>query len=266
MTDLKYKLLAMLSAQDALNTKFIGKVVENLRADQTELLDATNPGYKITFARDGWKGLARLHTVVDYRMAILDEAGELIRSDTYWKFWKGKREQDFQNLVLEYIDILHFAMSEALAIRLYKTTSAVEDDMETGYALALRNVKADGGMCSVNKAKGHLFDFLSKLSAVGHDLIPSPVIDWQAFWSIGLHLDIDFPTVYRVYVGKSALNALRIAKGDSEGRYKREWWGKEDNEYLMQAALDKSICLETQEDFLTHLEAMYDTFLNSTTN
>lgn len=82
-------MMDMLTTQDALNQKFVG-------AD--------------------WKQVAGKRERVNYACAILEEATELQASDPSWKWWKSNpATPDLNNMKIELVDLLHFAMSDAMA-------------------------------------------------------------------------------------------------------------------------------------------------------
>lgn len=220
------------------------------------------------FIGDDWKERAAKHESIDYLPTILDEATELMRSNTQWKFWKKAAAADHSNMNLELIDILHFAMSEALCRA--PNLESVSFEMAHWYQIAY-NTQENGEEAlphplmapsyDYQKKKQALFSFLAQaflyysveenesvLEAALNDIdfeegvdIPAEVgefrissVDWMYFWLTAFNMGLTLETVYSTYVGKAALNALRIAKGDGRGEYHKQWWDEEeDNKYLM---------------------------------
>lgn len=235
------KMQDLLTIQDGLNRKFIG---------------------------DHWLSEASQHGRVDYLPTILDEAAELMRSNTQWKFWKLPAPPDLANAKLEFIDMLHFAISEELAKSV--EGDSIEVEMAAGYELAyltqpnlddpesLPTPKVPPSF-DFQKHKSCLFRYLSSVFlyyssvdneplAVGVDPQAEqeeadpfdgltsmvPMADWSAFWGIAFNLGMTFEEIYLTYIAKVSLNELRILKGDRAGTYKKLWWaGLEDNYYLM---------------------------------
>lgn len=80
---------AMLAMQNSLNIKFVG---------------------------EDWREVASARDKVDYGCAILEEAQEFQACDPSWKWWKSNpAAPDTNNMKIELVDLLHFAMSEAMA-------------------------------------------------------------------------------------------------------------------------------------------------------
>ena len=143
------KMTDMLSIQDRLNCKFVG---------------------------DDWKSEAASHERIDYLPTILDEAAELMRSNTQWKFWKKPSPPDITNAKLEFVDMLHFAMSEELAKTGSDETSfnaeSVAAEMASGYERAYQTVPGKDGTLptptnspafNFQKHKSALFRYLASV-------------------------------------------------------------------------------------------------------
>lgn len=94
----------MLTTQDALNCRFVG---------------------------NDWRSAAADREKVDYGCAILEEAMELQASDPSWKWWKSNHPApDIKNMKLELVDILHFAMSEAMVCQYMDTLDLGDEDVD----------------------------------------------------------------------------------------------------------------------------------------
>ena len=254
----------MLLIQDELNCKFVG---------------------------DAWRAEAAAHHRIDYIPAILDEAVELLRSDPQWKFWKKPPVPDLLNAELEFVDMLHFAMSEEIANSTSPNpTEEIAIHMAIGYEEAYRNSGVEHPWPNFQKRKIALFKYLSSvllyydLDSVGsenaghsepdicdEDLdimgILGTSTDWRAFWEIALHIGLDLKDVYSTYLGKVSLNELRVSSGDKDGVYQRNWWdGKEDNFFMMEfvrnVRANKNIEQPTRVDFKSWLKYNYGVFLS----
>jgi hypothetical protein len=251
---------------------------EAVMARMADMLDIQD-GLNCKFVGEQWKEDAAEHTRIDYLPTILDEAAELLRSNTQWKFWKKPSPPDIANAKLELVDMLHFAMSEELAKSGPDGPERVASEMAAGYEFTYQTV-ADGDslptptnvpVFNFQKHKSALFRYLASVflhyeatDGTSSDVwYPSlgpeqePVegeealevlsgmghagADWSAFWGIALHLGMTFDEVYLTYIAKVSLNELRIANGQKEGTYHKMWWrGLEDNHFLM-SALDFAI-------------------------
>jgi hypothetical protein len=99
----------------------------------------------------------------------------------------------------------------------------------------------------------------------GNAFTPISAINWTAFWSVAYHTGISMSDVYSTYMGKAALNAFRIAKGDKAGTYSRKWQdGLEDNHYLMeyfQAFFNENAVFPSSQQTANWLETAYAEFV-----
>jgi hypothetical protein len=244
------KMMALLNIQDDLNRAFVGQ---------------------------DWAVRASLHEAIDYQPPILDEAAELIRSIPEWKFWKNNPKIDLSNAKLEFIDILHFTLSEAMALStlddlgrpskepLARTMGFWFEGVFDGWDDP--DLRRDCAY-SYQDAKVTLNRFLQSVLSSGQPYSDAPAnIDWESFWDIAFSLGMTGAEVYTTYISKVALNHFRIANGDKDGRYHRSWWnGLEDNFYLMEQVLvwnaDTSTVL-TLDTAKAWLQDQYAAFLAS---
>ena len=99
----------------------------------------------------------------------------------------------------------------------------------------------------------------------GNAFTPVSAINWTAFWSVAYHTGISMSDVYFTYMGKAALNSFRIAKGDRDGNYHRNWQdGLEDTHYLMeyfQTFFKENGIFPTVEQTTNFLTTAYAAFL-----
>ncbi len=183
---MKVKLLTMLDMQDAMNSR--------VNADWRN-------------ANNAW-----------YR-AIWTECAEML--DHYgWKWWKHQ-QPDLDQVQLELVDILHFAMSDYLlgqsdndcvADRII--TELEDAGKESDIRIAIENL----AQTTIANRSMHFSDFANVMNLI----------------------EMDFDQLYRMYVGKNVLNFFRQDHGYKDGSYVKVWWGKEDNEHLaeLMAELD----------------------------
>ncbi len=59
-------------------------------------------------------------------------------------------------------------------------------------------------------------------------------------------LDLDFDSLYKLYIGKNILNKFRQDNGYKDGSYKKVWNGKEDN-VVMQEILNSNSSISPDE-------------------
>jgi dimeric dUTPase (all-alpha-NTP-PPase superfamily) len=175
---MKAKLRVMLEMQDAMNAR-------------------VNPDWRK--AGNAW-----------YR-AIWTECAEML--DHYgWKWWKHQ-SPDLEQVRLELVDIMHFAMSDYL-LR--------EDGVESVAARIEKELSAARGGDDIRAA----------IEAMAQSTIEHESMHFADFANIMRLIEMDFDQLYRSYVGKNVLNFFRQDHGYKEGSYVKLWDGREDNEHL----------------------------------
>ena len=196
MIAVKNQLLIMLEMQDAMNTR-------------------VNPDWRQ--AGNAW-----------YR-AIWTECAEML--DHYgWKWWKHQ-EPDFEQVELELVDILHFAMSDYLLRE--QTMQAAAERIESELS---------------EPREGS--DMRLAIEDMARATIESESMHFSYFSNLMHLIGMDFEQLFRSYVGKNVLNFFRQDHGYKEGSYVKIWEGREDNEHLAElvATLDAG-----STDFRDHL-------------
>ncbi len=143
--------------------------------------------------------------------AIWTECAEML--DHYgWKWWKHQAP-DLDQVRLELVDIFHFAMSDYLLGQSDNTAVAdrIIDELadprnETDIRVAIETM----AQTTIANHSMHFSDFANVMNLI----------------------DMDFDHLYRMYVGKNALNFFRQDHGYKDGSYIKIWQGREDNEHL----------------------------------
>ena len=151
--------------------------------------------------------------------AIWTECAEML--DHYgWKWWKHQ-EPDLEQVRLELVDILHFAMSDYL----------IREDDNTAVAERIAAELAD-------PRQGR--DIRAAIEDMAQNTIARQSMHFSDCASIMALIDMDFEQLYRTYVGKNVLNFFRQDHGYQDGSYVKIWDGREDNEHLAElvASLD----------------------------
>ena len=182
------QLLVMLEMQDAMNAR-------------------VNPDWRN--AGNAW-----------YR-AIWTECAEML--DHYgWKWWKHQ-QPDLEQVRLELVDILHFAMSDYLL-------------READYAGAAERIVSE-----LAAPRGSS-DIRSAIETMAQSTIAEQSMHFSDFADMLALVDMSFDELFRMYVGKNVLNFFRQDHGYKEGSYVKTWDGREDNEHLSEilAGLDSS--------------------------
>ena len=182
------QLLVMLDMQDAMNAR-------------------VNPDWRQ--ANNAW-----------YR-AIWTECAEML--DHYgWKWWKHQ-QPDLEQVQLELVDIMHFAMSDYL----------LQDSDNDVVAARIEAELSDPRQCD---------DIRGAIETMAQSTIAQQSMHFSDFANIMTLIEMDFEQLYRTYVGKNVLNFFRQDHGYKEGSYVKTWHGREDNEHLaeLMIALDSN--------------------------
>jgi dimeric dUTPase (all-alpha-NTP-PPase superfamily) len=177
---MKTQLLVMLDMQDAMNAR-------------------VNPDWRN--AGNAW-----------YR-AIWTECAEML--DHYgWKWWKHQ-QPDLQQVQLELVDILHFAISDYL----------LQDDDNNAIAARIEEELSVPSLCG---------DIRIAIETMAQSTIARQSMHFSDFANIMNLIEMDFDQLYRSYVGKNVLNFFRQDHGYQDGSYIKVWGGREDNEHLVE--------------------------------
>ena len=169
--------------------------------------------------------------------AIWTECAEML--DHYgWKWWKHQAP-DLEQVRLELVDIMHFAMSDYLLAD--NEVAAVAARIES----ELSSPKQDN-------------DIRRAIETLAHSTIENRSMHFSDFANVMALIEMDFEELYRTYVGKNVLNFFRQDRGYKEGSYIKVWGGREDNEHLAEilASLD-SASASFRDDVYRGLAARY---------
>ncbi len=204
----------------------MGKIYEMLTL-QNELNNDTNgPRWR--------EGVTKNGKVINWKRCITMETAELIDSFP-WKHWKSIDAQpNYENVKIELVDIWHFVMSYLLQHNPLDEVARMIDN--------LKDTKSDIKITQWQNDKVDkyldIFEELMALSLIKNDseMLQESLIEqfFKACDAVGL----SFEELYRLYIGKNALNQFRQEHGYKEGAYKKIWNGKEDNE-VMQHILEQ---------------------------
>ena len=175
---MKNKLIIMLELQDAMNSRV-----------NSDWREANNEWYR----------------------AIWTECAEML--DHYgWKWWKHQ-QPDLDQVRLELVDIMHFAMSDYLL---------QEDD----------NDKVADRIIAELSDPATSDDIRAAIETMAQSTIANRSMNYSSFANIMALIDMDFDLLYRMYIGKNVLNFFRQDHGYKDGSYIKVWGNREDNEHL----------------------------------
>lgn len=201
------------------------EILENMLKLQQKLNDETNGlNWENGYTKEG--------KLISFRRCVYMECAELIDSFA-WKHWKSiNSPTNWENVRIEIVDIWHFILSLVL-----ETYHNKHNKNFTFIAMELNSIKIFKDFCkeesipNENDTYGILNDIeliIHKCSGFGFDLYEL----LSAYFTLAIKCGLNLESLYKIYVGKNVLNAFRQDNGYKEGKYKKIWNGKEDNEIL----------------------------------
>ena len=191
---------------------------------------------------------------INYGNCIIDECSELLGSID-WKHWKHGKN-DFDNLVLELVDILHFVASSLIVADNdpEEVTVDYEDILETLLSDFLQNIDESQDDKEMNHIdllytmNNKIVIYASILSdhyvrktnllednylGVTTEMILQNIIIYHMLLTpddiSNESLDNTLKTFYSIYLAKNTLNKFRSDSGYADGTYSKIWSGVEDN-------------------------------------
>jgi dimeric dUTPase (all-alpha-NTP-PPase superfamily) len=169
--------------------------------------------------------------------AIWTECAEML--DHYgWKWWKHQ-QPDLDQVRLELVDILHFAMSD------YLLSDADNEVVAARIEAELRDPR-------------QALDLRIAIETMAQSTIARQSMHFSDFANLMALLEMDFDALYRGYVGKNVLNFFRQDNGYKDGSYIKVWNGREDNEHLVDVVNDlDSDSVTFRDDVYRGLAALY---------
>lgn len=164
-----------------------------------------------------------------YLRAVVVEGAEAMEHKG-WKWWKHQ-QCDVEQLQMELVDIWHFMLSHVLLEHRGDEAAALQDLLVTDGA---DGIDFDGRHVTLKE-----LDLIGKLElCIG--LAVARRISLPLFAALLEDCEMTWQELYCQYVGKNVLNVFRQDHGYKEGRYRKLWGGREDNEHLVEimAGLD----------------------------
>lgn len=192
---------------------------------------------------------------INYGNCIIDECSELLGS-VDWKHWKHGKN-DFDNLVLELVDILHFVASSLIVADNNPDEVNVdfEDILETLLSNFMRyldgepvdelemnhidllymmnnkiliyaSILSDHYVNKINLLEDNFLGVNTKM------ILPSIIIYHMLLTPDDIStesLDNTLKTFYSIYLAKNTLNKFRSDNGYADGTYSKVWGDVEDN-------------------------------------
>ncbi len=187
----------------------------------------------------GWeKGYTNQNRIINWRRCIYMESTELIDSFN-WKHWKDINiDPDWDNIIIELVDIWHFVMS--LGLEEYKNRNLGDIHTLVDYVI---DTKYFDDFCG-HSVTPENSDALSIVNTIEH--LTKHALENKSFATllddflvVALQCGLNVETLYKFYIGKNILNKFRQDNGYKEGTYKKLWNGREDN-VVMTELLEKN--------------------------
>jgi len=184
----------------------------------------------------GWEnGYTKNDRIINWKRCIYMESAELIDSFN-WKHWKDiNKDTDWENAMIEIVDIWHFIMS--LALEDYKVNSRGNIDHLVNDVINVH------GFISFTK-EAYAVDSTPPMEIINDiesiiNLTTSFKLDifdglLKDYFSLSLKCGVNLKILYKFYVAKNVLNQFRQDNGYKEGTYKKIWGSKEDNEVMLE--------------------------------
>jgi len=181
----------------------------------------------------GWeKGYNKHERIINWRRCIYMECAELIDSFN-WKHWKDINiEPDWDNIIIELVDIWHFIMSLGLEEYKNKSLGDIQDIIDY-----VADTKYFDEFCtdSITPSNDDALSIINSIEHMMKDTMTQAnfykIVD--DFFSAAVECGLDMDTLYKYYLGKNILNGFRQDNGYKEGSYKKIWKGQEDNDVMM---------------------------------
>lgn len=181
--------------------------------------------------------------------AILAESAELIEYLGY-KWWKHQ-EPDMNQVIMEMVDIWHFGMSYVLDAN--GNDNITDDEWDTMVEV-ISSVEDDFTILDAAQIRGDICDLVHHVTA------PDPYESYfcfESFFAVWYGLGKNFNDLYKMYIGKNALNIFRQNNGYKDGSYVKIWSDKEDNEYLTHYLKTAKVSNNLMNEVLDFLQSCY---------
>lgn len=176
---------------------------------------------------------------LNWKLAILIENAELLDS-TNWSWWKV-RENDWNNITIEMIDIFHFLLAMLIEQKATNTIipyiAGKEVQTKDLVMSELNNELANSIIKKMSE------DFI--LSLATGNLLSSLIIWFDVWYSMGKNSK----DLFKLYKMKYTLNIFRQDHGYKEGTYQKIWNSQEDNVTAFELIKD----LENDNNFIDQL-------------
>lgn len=149
--------------------------------------------------------------------AIWVECAEFLNHYGNWEWWRLSKAPDPHQCKLELVDIWHFGLS--LCIDEVSSVERAANDIVSRFPIP-----------DVNYYSQHMP--IEWVERVAIEALHRRRFNVNGFFSAWYSLGSDFDEFYKLYNAKLVLNSFRQKYGYREGKYHKNWNGKEDNYWL----------------------------------
>ncbi len=184
----------------------------------------------------GWEnGYTKNDKIINWKRCIYMECAELIDSFN-WKHWKDiEKPIDWENAVIEIVDIWHFIISLVLEdgkIRRGKGIDRMARDVTDVQGFE-RFTKEPHSIKDAPSA-----EIINDIEKIIHETTGFRVDIYDSllknYFSLALKCGVNLKVLYKYYIAKNVLNGFRQDHGYKDGSYKKVWNGKEDNVIMLE--------------------------------
>lgn len=207
----------------------------------------------------GWEsGYTKNDKIINWKRCTYMECAELIDSFS-WKHWKNiDAPIDWENAVIEIVDIWHFIMS--MILEDYTTNQKgdidklVSDILDVhGFEKFTKEPYSPGNVSSM-EIINDIEKIINRTTGYNVDIYDGLLRD---YFTLSLKCGVNLQILYKYYTAKNVLNKFRQDHGYKEGTYKKVWGRKEDNEVMLTLLEDK---LLSPDALYKKLETVYKSY------
>ncbi len=205
----------------------------------------------------GWEnGYTKNDKIINWKRCIYMECAELIDSFN-WKHWKDiEKPVDWENAVIEVVDIWHFIMSLILEDGKINRGKGIER--------LVRDVTDVQGFKRFTKEPYNVdnissMEIINDIEKIIHMTTGFNVDIYDSllknYFTVALKCGVNLNILYKYYIAKNVLNKFRQNHGYKEGNYKKVWNGKEDNIVMLEILDAKFV---KADDLYVQLQKAYN--------
>ena len=155
---------------------------------------------------------------------------------TPWKWWKAMPEANQEQIKIEVVDCFHFFLSQIIASSTSSTYIAKHLYAGLGALPSIRVSAVVNASCIANSsAELQQLEIDDMLYACALSLQKDDTDDAAYLFGVVMQaIGLSWTELYKKYIAKNTLNQFRSDNGYKNGSYIKEWFGKEDNDHLME--------------------------------